>query len=272
MVSGDANAAQRQDGAQLQSLPRYAVIVTDPAGTVTEWDAGAEQLYGWTRAEAIGTQILGDVVVDDPELLRAAEIMEHLRAGKAWEGEFTAKTRDGRRFTVYVVDVPVRDDRRALAAIVGVSANASQTAPSDRARLADHLRETANAVRARLQPGQQLHLSIWEQRQHTTIIEATGEIDISSAGQLRDALDAIPLGQQVIVDLSAVTFVDSSGLNILFDRANRTSADRNGLAVVSPRGLAPRRVLDLLHAGQAFTVAETIDEILELQDTAEPPH
>jgi PAS domain S-box-containing protein len=43
-----------------------AVIIADPAGTIVFWNASAERLFGWTSAEAVGSQL--ELIV--PERLR----------------------------------------------------------------------------------------------------------------------------------------------------------------------------------------------------------
>jgi len=50
-----------------------------------------------------------------------------------------------------------------------------------------------------------------------TVVTATGEIDHGSAGRLVQALDPGGLGERprVIVDMGHVTFIDSSGINVL---------------------------------------------------------
>ena len=35
----------------------YALIVTDPAGIITQWKGVAEQIVGWTAADALGKSI-----------------------------------------------------------------------------------------------------------------------------------------------------------------------------------------------------------------------
>ncbi|MEU1708091.1 STAS domain-containing protein [Streptomyces sp. NPDC005706] len=50
-----------------------------------------------------------------------------------------------------------------------------------------------------------------------TVVTAAGEIDHGSAGRLVQALDPGGLGERprVIVDMERVTFIDSSGINVL---------------------------------------------------------
>jgi anti-sigma B factor antagonist len=57
----------------------------------------------------------------------------------------------------------------------------------------------------------------------TAVLTAVGEIDMSNAGQLRDALDQAGTGP-LVIDLTACEYLDSAGLTVLF-----THADHIGL-------------------------------------------
>jgi PAS domain S-box-containing protein len=116
-----------------------AAIVTDPDGTITYWNRYAETLYGWTRADALGRNIV-EVVVASASMGQAAEIMDRLRAGENWTGEFMVRRRDGTTFPAFVTDTPIFDDRGRLAAIIGISADIS-----DRKRVEQALRFLADA-------------------------------------------------------------------------------------------------------------------------------
>ena len=64
----------------------------------------------------------------------------------------------------------------------------------------------------------------------TTIVAARGEIDMSNAGSLRDALrQAAPNGNILIVDLTAVEYLDSAGLTALLDHLPRLRLVANPL-------------------------------------------
>ena len=64
----------------------------------------------------------------------------------------------------------------------------------------------------------------------TTIVAARGEIDMSNARSLRDALrDAAHNGDLLIVDLTAVEYLDSAGLTALLDYLPRLRLIANPL-------------------------------------------
>ena len=53
----------------------------------------------------------------------------------------------------------------------------------------------------------------------TAVLTAVGEIDMSNAGQLRDALDRTG-GSPLVIDLTSCEYLDSAGLTVLFTHAD----------------------------------------------------
>ena len=90
------------------------------------------------------------------------------------------------------------------------------------------------------------------------IASVTGEIDIASAGALRTNLLRLASAPAVglVVDLTAVSFVDSSGLNALV--AAWTQLDeRGGRLVVAAATPLVVRLLEVTGLNQLFTVVST---------------
>lgn len=87
----------------------------------------------------------------------------------------------------------------------------------------------------------------FEQRDGVLIAAITGEIDSSNASGLRLALsDQLPSASSALVlDLSSVTYLDSSGIHLLFDLGRRLAARRQAMRLVVPTGAPVRRVLEL---------------------------
>lgn len=98
----------------------------------------------------------------------------------------------------------------------------------------------------------------------TTII-VEGEVDVSSARLLRDALDeALLLGGRVTFDLSPTTFMDSSGLAVLVDAYNRSGRLREAVTIQAPSRVV-RRLLNL-------SGLDRLLPIIDLQPTEPGPH
>jgi PAS domain S-box-containing protein len=86
-------ASGRREQAQLLNLTNDAIFVLDVGGTITYWNRGAEDLYGWKAGEATGKKIQYLLGTRFP-VSRDESMQALLRAGH-WEGELTQTRRDG---------------------------------------------------------------------------------------------------------------------------------------------------------------------------------
>jgi anti-anti-sigma factor len=86
-----------------------------------------------------------------------------------------------------------------------------------------------------------------------------GEIDIAAVPALSRRLMSVPNTlHALIVDLSAVTYLDSSGVRLLHELHDRLSLRAQRLVVVCPGGAAPRRVLDLTGFGHRVALEDSL--------------
>jgi anti-sigma B factor antagonist len=94
-----------------------------------------------------------------------------------------------------------------------------------------------------------------------TLVELTGEADVTNSDALREVLDAEVAKQPrtMIIDLSGLRFMDSSALHVIL-RANRVM-DRQGgvLALASPREQVAK-MLRLTAADQLIPVYPNVRE------------
>ncbi|HCY75120.1 MAG TPA: hypothetical protein DHV28_04310 [Ignavibacteriales bacterium] len=97
-----------------------AVVATDLQGSVIYWNKGAEEIYGWSSAEAMGKSIVALTPTEHAKEY-AIEIMKALSEGKSWSGEFLVKRKDGSIFPAYVTDTPIIDSDGKLIGIIGIS-------------------------------------------------------------------------------------------------------------------------------------------------------
>lgn len=75
-----------------------AIIVRDiHTHRITFWNQGAERLFGWTRAEAMGRQV-GELTCLDPHVQEI--VIEKLLKTGEWRGEYSKKTKAGKKLTI----------------------------------------------------------------------------------------------------------------------------------------------------------------------------
>ena len=85
-----------------------------------------------------------------------------------------------------------------------------------------------------------------EQSGGTRRVAAVGELDIATVDSLRHALFDIDDGAQTIVlDLSGLSFIDSTGLRLLLDLNERYGGDADRLRVIAGSP-AVERLLDIV--------------------------
>ncbi len=87
-----------REQAQLLDLAHDAIFSADPDGTIRFWNSGAEEMYGWSRDEAVGRRSHDLLQTVFPVPFK--EIENTLRAHGRWQGELIHIRRDGSQLRV----------------------------------------------------------------------------------------------------------------------------------------------------------------------------
>jgi anti-anti-sigma factor len=101
-----------------------------------------------------------------------------------------------------------------------------------------------------------------EQRDDDVVVaRLTGELDISVAEATgRKIADSVPSSARgVVIDMSGLEFMDSSGVSMLFALARQVGSHRQQLRVVAPPGRPVARVLQIVEFDRAAPVDEDVD-------------
>jgi anti-sigma B factor antagonist len=99
------------------------------------------------------------------------------------------------------------------------------------------------------------------------LIATTGEIDQNTSRLVADALRRATVGGEgnVVLDLTATSFIDSAGISALLNGLRRLTRQRRKLIVVCPPG-PPRRVFELLGLVGTFELVNSRREGLAAVD------
>ena len=97
--------------------------------------------------------------------------------------------------------------------------------------------------------------------ERTRIVAVSGEVDSSNAQDFRMQVEA--LGPRVVLDLSGLTFMDSSGATALLAAWKTFEADGRTLIIVVPSGTSVHEILKLLSLTDTLPLAESRDAARE---------
>jgi anti-anti-sigma factor len=103
-----------------------------------------------------------------------------------------------------------------------------------------------------------------EQQGEIVIAHLSGELDIAGAGRIGEQIgESVPASARgLVVDFSALEFIDSSGIAMLFGLARRLGSRRQELRVVAPAGEPVLRVLQIVEFDRAARIHQSVDEAL----------
>jgi PAS domain S-box-containing protein len=138
----DLSLVQERAAMQIALLDELdvSVVVTDARRNVLTWNTGAEQLYGWTREEAVGSW-LPRLVAPNEDL--GEFISAGLSAAGRVDGEMMARRKDGSTLPVYARTRVVSDRHGAPAFYYSVSMDISERHAAHRGLI-----RTRNQLRA----------------------------------------------------------------------------------------------------------------------------
>ena len=96
------------------------------------------------------------------------------------------------------------------------------------------------------------------------VIAVAGEIDVSNIDTLSDAIfDVAATEDLIVVDLTDVTYADSSTVGHMMTMTRDLTTRRYSLRIVAPTGGRPRRVFALTGVEISLSLHETLEGALE---------
>jgi len=110
--------------ARLIDITRDAILVQDLNQVLRFWNKGAERIYGWTEAEAVGKDVPGLLFAKG--FPQSQAIFDSLLAQGAWMGELAQVTKDAKELTVESRWTLMRDERGDPSAVLIVNTDVTE--------------------------------------------------------------------------------------------------------------------------------------------------
>ncbi len=109
----------------------------------------------------------------------------------------------------------------------------------------------------------QLSVDVVVREPDVAVVSVGGDLDIDTATELHYQLaNQITHGRRhLVLDLSAVPFMDSSGLNIILRTSQEARRIDGSVQVAAPTS-AVRRILELTGVGLSTPIRDTVEEAL----------
>lgn len=102
-----------------------------------------------------------------------------------------------------------------------------------------------------------------EQREDVILVTLGGELDIYTVASFRQDLDEVdPAATPLVIDLTEVTLLDSSGLGALVSLLNRARSGQGKLGLICPHRRL-RRVFEITGLRRAFVFGDDLDSVCE---------
>jgi anti-anti-sigma factor len=100
------------------------------------------------------------------------------------------------------------------------------------------------------------------------VAHLSGEVDLSNAQSVRERLlAAVPNSASALVlDLSSTEYLDSSGVRLVFELADRLRSRGQKFEIVVPGDSHVRRVLVLTEVQRVVPISATVEELGQVND------
>ncbi|MCB1877293.1 MAG: STAS domain-containing protein [Chromatiales bacterium] len=92
------------------------------------------------------------------------------------------------------------------------------------------------------------------------VVQLSGDVDMSTSPEVREAIiNSLKKGEPVLVDLSGVTYIDSSGVASLVEGYQTARAGKLDFGLIGVSSAA-MNVLQLARLDKVFPIAANVDE------------
>ena len=112
---------------------------------------------------------------------------------------------------------------------------------------------------------EKVEIAVSEHVIRVMVVAPKGRVDVNNVAELQTQLnrllgDGVP---RIVIDLSAVPFLDSAGMAVLVRALKSAHHQQGNVVLVWPADEAARRVLALTKFDRIFTIVETVADVVD---------
>jgi two-component system sensor histidine kinase UhpB len=167
---------------------------------IRSWNRGAERLFGYTAAEAVGRQIF--LIIPTDRVAEEEDVLARLRRGERIDHfETIRQAKDGRRIPISLSVSPVRDDRGNVIGASKVARDISDRLERERVHLLTRLVVAQDDERRRM--ARELHDEIGQQMTALRLTLETLKNAVIDRGDLQAQVEMLlEIAQQLDKDVA----------------------------------------------------------------------
>jgi PAS domain S-box-containing protein len=228
----------------VESVKDYAIYMLDPDGRVTNWNAGAQLIKGYSSAEIVGQHFSRFYTAEDQANQVPARALETARATGKYAAEAVRVRKDGSHFWASVLIDPIYSEDGTLTGYAKVTRDIS-----DRKRAEEELEE----ARAALFQSQKM--------------QALGELTGGIAHDFNNLLTVIRGSAELLQRAELPPEKRSRYLSSIVETSDRATALTNHLLAFGRRQALKPEVIDLNLRLDAFAemIGRTFGSKVEVQ-------
>jgi PAS domain S-box-containing protein len=122
-----------------ETVTDYAILMLDAAGRVQTWNAGAQQIKGYTEGEILGAHFSCFFTPEDRDAGKPARVLATAAAQGHYMEEGERVRKDGSRFWASVVVTPLKDAHGQVTGYSKITRDMTEPRQAEEARLAHEL-------------------------------------------------------------------------------------------------------------------------------------
>lgn len=233
---GGLSSTEREFRMLVQGVRDYAIYMLDPDGYITNWNAGAELIKGYTADEIIGRHFSTfyteeDQLRGEPQRSLEAAVRENTFQNEAWRVR-----KDGSLFWASVVIDPIYDEHGTLLGFAKITRDITEKRRSQ--EKADHKRESVHQAQK---------------------LEALGRLTGSVAHDFNNMLSVIRTAAEMLGSGMQLQHDTAHYVNMITDASERAARLTDQLLT-----FARQRPLRL----EVFNPADRVQSMLQVMQTS----